>query len=156
MRPETLTEKIERVDSRQLARRASIGDSLYERDGRRCFACRFHCPQILNRHHIKPVSKGGPARLSNLVLLCPNCHALVHWCAKRFMWTLRERRDGLTDRGLVKSVAFKIALIFSEDVAVDPDGTLWPLTRLHPDETITHVELYDIFNWQPEPQNVGD
>ena len=43
-----------------------------------CAACRFGFTPILHSHHIRPRSDGGHNHASNRVLLCPNCHALVH------------------------------------------------------------------------------
>lgn len=42
-------------------------------------ACRF-CPftVCLEVHHIVPVSEGGSDRISNLITLCPNHHAMAH------------------------------------------------------------------------------
>jgi 5-methylcytosine-specific restriction endonuclease McrA len=42
--------------------------------GHRCAipTCRSLSTEI---HHIKPVKKGGKNRYSNLIALCPNCHA---------------------------------------------------------------------------------
>jgi len=40
---------------------------------------------LLRVHHIVPVSLGGTDEIENLVLLCPNCHTLVHLLSsKRF------------------------------------------------------------------------
>lgn len=44
----------------------------------KCYVCHYDCIHILVVHHIKPLSEGGTNELSNLVVLCPNCHALVH------------------------------------------------------------------------------
>lgn len=49
---------------------------MYRSKGR-CEACNFHCPWILEVHHIKPVSSGKVGLLENLVALCPNCHRTV-------------------------------------------------------------------------------
>lgn len=47
-----------------------------ERDGDQCSKCgnRRH----LHLHHLKPLSKGGSNRISNLKLLCENCHSKGH------------------------------------------------------------------------------
>ena len=49
-----------------------------------CSVCGFHAGRILRLHHIIPVSEGGTNDASNLILLCPNCHDLVHEAARRF------------------------------------------------------------------------
>lgn len=48
-----------------------------------CTACLWRPPAligvtILHAHHIVPLSAGGTDSPSNLVLLCPTCHALAH------------------------------------------------------------------------------
>ena len=49
-----------------------------ERDGDQCSKCgkgkHFH----LHLHHIKPLSKGGSNKITNLKLLCENCHSKDH------------------------------------------------------------------------------
>lgn len=47
-----------------------------ERDGERC----HNCSQLksLHLHHIKPLSKGGNNKITNLKLLCEHCHSKVH------------------------------------------------------------------------------
>lgn len=52
---------------------------LAQRTGSRCSRCgRIMAPQQFELHHIKPVSDGGVTDISNLVLLCPNCHREIH------------------------------------------------------------------------------
>lgn len=60
---------------------AVIKTYLMERCRGRCEACGFEMPDasLLNVHHVKPISKGGPDELENCALLCPNCHAIAHW-----------------------------------------------------------------------------
>jgi len=54
------------------------------RDGNRCQTCGDIAPIKYSpygsphAHHIKPRSKGGPDRLSNLITLCNLCHAVLH------------------------------------------------------------------------------
>lgn len=50
-----------------------------------CAACGWTMPASLNAkgvgvhgHHAIPVAKGGDAGLRNVVLLCPNHHAIAH------------------------------------------------------------------------------
>jgi DNA-directed RNA polymerase subunit RPC12/RpoP len=47
-----------------------------ERAGYKCSKCGSH--NDLHVHHIKPVSKGGTDALSNLAVLCADCHRAVH------------------------------------------------------------------------------
>ena len=66
-----------REDARQNKIAAEIEDN-------RCQVCRFHqeyptskahTRHIVEVDHIKEKSKGGDERMSNLWVLCPNCHA---------------------------------------------------------------------------------
>lgn len=43
-----------------------------------CEKCKHANFAILNAHHIVEVCNGGTDDLDNLLLLCPNCHALEH------------------------------------------------------------------------------
>jgi 5-methylcytosine-specific restriction endonuclease McrA len=45
----------------------------------KCNRCEFNIIEIIQVHHIIEKSKGGSDDLSNLELLCPNCHALHHY-----------------------------------------------------------------------------
>ncbi len=50
--------------------------ALYRRD-RGCIGCGIR-PQACDAHHIVPWEHNGPTDITNLVLLCPKCHAKVH------------------------------------------------------------------------------
>jgi phage replication O-like protein O len=41
-----------------------------------CYLCNFK--EALEEHHIIPRSKGGSNKIDNKIILCPNCHTLVH------------------------------------------------------------------------------
>lgn len=47
-----------------------------ERDGEQCSKCSSW--RQLHLHHIKPLSKGGSNKISNLTLLCEDCHSKKH------------------------------------------------------------------------------
>lgn len=47
-------------------------------DNKSCALCSFDFWPVLHSHHILPRSAGGSDDKSNLVILCPTCHALVH------------------------------------------------------------------------------
>jgi 5-methylcytosine-specific restriction endonuclease McrA len=142
---------------RGLTRSVGTNALLNERDGRRrCFACQCHFPPILNNHHIKAVANGGESWVENLVRLCPNCHALVHWANKRKRDSVPERIEHLKRYGVAQAQAFRIAMLSTEEVYVDDLGAIWPRTRLLPQETLTHVEIYEIYNWRPQLKNVGE
>ena len=65
--------------------------ALIARDGG-CVGCGCH-PALCQAHHIKPVWQGGRTTISNMVLLCWNCHHKVH----HHQWTVvrRHGRFGL-------------------------------------------------------------
>jgi len=45
----------------------------------KCLQCKKkYSSDVLELHHIKPVSEGGSNRLSNITVLCPTCHRRVH------------------------------------------------------------------------------
>ena len=44
--------------------------------GNKCQICGFDT--VINVHHIVPRSSGGKNRLDNLIVLCPNHHAMAH------------------------------------------------------------------------------
>jgi len=52
-------------------------NEVIERDGKQCSNCRSWSRQ-LHLHHIKPLSKGGSNKLTNLKLLCEDCHSTEH------------------------------------------------------------------------------
>lgn len=150
-------DKYQRQRVRGLTRSVGTNTLLTERDGRRrCFACQNHFPPILNNHHIKPVGKGGESWIENLVRLCPNCHALVHWINKRIRDSVTQRIDRLKQFGIPQAQSFRIAMISTEEVYIDDLGSIRPRSHLLPQETLTHVEIYQIFNWWPSSENVGE
>ena len=58
------------------------GNKLKERlaktRGGQCEKCGHENYNILQVHHILPKASGGTNEKSNLMLLCPNCHAIIH------------------------------------------------------------------------------
>lgn len=136
---------------RQLTRNRGTDDLLNERDGRRkCFTCPEKLREILTKHHIKPVAKDGESWVENIVRLCPNCHALVHWCNTQLQLGVKDRADYLARYDLDRERRFKIALLSTEAVYVNEDGNIRPRAELVPDEPIVYTELFSIFNWWPE------
>lgn len=46
---------------------------------KRCMKCGFDLyPEAIEIHHIVPLTKGGKDNLSNVTLLCANCHRHAH------------------------------------------------------------------------------
>jgi hypothetical protein len=63
----------------------SLKQQVFKQYDNKCYACGFSIRMILRVHHIIPMSLGGTDEIENLVLLCPNCHTLVHLLSsKRF------------------------------------------------------------------------
>jgi len=55
--------------------------------GNKCELCGYST--VVDTHHIIPKKIGGPHEINNLIILCPNCHALV----TRKHFTLNGRED---------------------------------------------------------------
>lgn len=55
--------------------------------GNKCEVCGFKL--VIDTHHILSKNKGGSHTINNLIILCPNCHALV---TRRYL-ILKSRRD---------------------------------------------------------------
>ena len=55
--------------------------------GNKCELCGFKL--VIDTHHILPKNKGGSHTVDNLIVLCPNCHALI---SRRYL-ILKNRRD---------------------------------------------------------------
>jgi len=55
--------------------------------GDKCELCKYGLS--LDTHHIIPKNKGGLHKIDNLMVLCPNCHALI----TRKYFTLKSRKD---------------------------------------------------------------
>lgn len=53
-------------------------DAFFQLHNCKCDICNNDCETILEIHHILPLQKGGNNSLSNLMLLCPNCHKIIH------------------------------------------------------------------------------
>lgn len=149
-------EQYQRQRVRALSKTQSIKRDLYLRSGGHCYVCDFSYLNVIVTHHIKPVAKNGESWQENLVRLCPTCHSLVHQCTKWSYANVHQRRDSLTPFGIDRGQAMKIALLSTEEVIIDDESTIWPRTKLVPEETLKHTELYEIFNWWPEPQHVGE
>ncbi|MFH0775096.1 MAG: HNH endonuclease [bacterium] len=55
----------------------------------RCCLCLQH-ENIIEIHHIVPISEGGPDTEENLIVVCPNCHTLIH--QPKTMYTPKQLR----------------------------------------------------------------
>lgn len=57
---------------------SSNREAIIEAMGNKCGVCGMECKGILVIHHILPLQQGGNNDKENLVVVCPNCHALLH------------------------------------------------------------------------------
>ena len=69
-------------NSRRNGRR--IKGQLLDRDNGKCRVCDLSWTPILIAHHIKPASEFGDGNPDNIITLCPNCHALVHFFRRKY------------------------------------------------------------------------
>ena len=66
-----------------------------ERDGEHCSKCRTG--GRLHLHHVSPLSRGGDNKISNLKLLCENCHSKEHG-GRAFSDEFRESETAFSKR----------------------------------------------------------
>lgn len=62
--------------------------------GEKCELCGYNLS--VDTHHIKPKNKGGLHETDNLMVLCPNCHALI--TRKIFSFTNRQDIPGIRNK----------------------------------------------------------
>ena len=64
----------------------SLRKQTFSKYNNKCYVCGYCIKPSLRVHHIIPVNLGGKSDIDNFVLLCSNCHALVHfYSSKRYM-----------------------------------------------------------------------
>jgi hypothetical protein len=115
-----------------LDKKAKVGLLLAR--GERCEACGWAPPAVrtpngrrdsmMELHHVLPSSYGGSRDPENLVLLCPNHHAVAHAA-----WPLQQDRPDrprLPWRGPADRAA-----ILSELREIDADPAAWRSRRQH-------------------------
>ncbi len=56
----------------------SIKKEVLYKQNYKCAKCGKKLPPTRHFHHKKAVSKGGKNTVSNVIALCPNCHAKIH------------------------------------------------------------------------------
>ena len=73
-------------EKRKLQRKdlAKNRKEVFEALGGKCFVCDFDFSDLLHIHHKVRLVDGGSNEIENLVLLCPNCHRLIHYFAESF------------------------------------------------------------------------
>lgn len=65
-----------------------------------CEGCGWSVPEkigkrVMHMHHVIPVADGGNNVHTNLVVICPNCHAIAHALIDRFGRNAPQDRDEL-------------------------------------------------------------
>lgn len=91
VREMTIKEIREVKQSRIRSAQPKVKRELINTGSKSCRICGYGCTPILHLHHIKDVQYGGDNSPENIVLLCPNCHAIVH----TFMSDRAEKEYGL-------------------------------------------------------------
>lgn len=86
-----LMSKAESMPEAKRSATAAQHQALISRDGG-CSGCRAN-PALCDDHHVRPVSEGGPTDISNMTLLCWDCHNKVH----HHDWRVVPRGDGRFD-----------------------------------------------------------
>ena len=111
--------------SRNRARATSVRREVMVRANQACETCCFSFWAVLVVHHIIPVQLGGSAHRSNLIVLCPNCHALIHHYSHHRSPEKHEGWiKGLTAIGLTEEQASRVLLVASKEAVVNDDGSI--------------------------------
>jgi len=112
---------------------AAIKQQVLDLFGNRCYACGFSIHTILRVHHRIPVSLGGTDEIENLVLLCPNCHTLIHlFSSKRFDG--REVSDFLApeySQETIGQIAKLSQAIKQARQRIKQNGNIWSASNLN-------------------------
>jgi 5-methylcytosine-specific restriction protein A len=69
-------------------------------DFQECYGSRGET--FIECHHVRPVAElgdGTPTRMADLMLLCANCHRMIH--ARRPWWSLQELRSAIAASGAI-------------------------------------------------------
>lgn len=111
---------------------------------------------IVQGHHIVPVSEGGPDTADNLVLLCPNHHALAHRVCVVYSKTGKTKYwQGPTTR---EALIYELRLLQSSR---DDEWTAWlasgrdytaHLEKLEHDARIQHTRAFTVVDGGDKPR----
>lgn len=75
---------------------------------RQCVSCGWQTPDglrtLIHVHHVIPISAGGDDTTENMVVLCPNCHAIAHAVTQRSN-TLKDYTGPTTTPQLLALIA---------------------------------------------------
>lgn len=113
--------------SRSKARNVTTRRRCFLRADSKCEICLFDFSSILILHHIMPVKLGGSAHHTNLIVLCPNCHGLVHNYSHHRK--SKERvypawMGALMRTGLTEAQALRLISVAAKDVKILLDGSI--------------------------------
>lgn len=127
--------RFQKKKGRSDARRVNVKRVVWQRAGGKCEICSFAFGSVLIRHHIWPVHLGGHGQPSNLILLCPNCHSIVH--NYNHYGRLDQKKypgwiKGIMKAGLTEDQARLVLLVASKDALVEPDGSVVSNPREQP------------------------
>jgi 5-methylcytosine-specific restriction endonuclease McrA len=67
--------------------KAWIRNQAIKKYGNKCELCGYNL--AIDTHHIIPKKEGGLYKINNLIVICPNCHALI----TRKYFILKDRKD---------------------------------------------------------------
>lgn len=81
-----------------------------------CYICGFD--ECVEKHHIKKASDGGLDRVENKIVLCPNCHTMVHRgkYTEGFLRTKKDNIENGTKKDNQKSIISKPKKIPTKDI----------------------------------------
>ncbi|MEK9157663.1 MAG: HNH endonuclease [Patescibacteria group bacterium] len=85
--------------------KAWIRTQAINRYGNRCELCAYD--RCVDAHHVIPKREGGPHEIDNLMVICPNCHALI----TRQKIILKSRADVVVAR---KSIVSHLKSLYSK------------------------------------------
>jgi hypothetical protein len=129
-----------RYETSELRRRArKLLPALIKRSGGTCDLCPFRVEALLVPHHIRFVENGGESDMNNLVPVCPNCHALIHYVQRQPL-SLREQRSLLLNCQVTVARPNRLLAFTTQAVAVDDSNTLVDRRLFHPSERPRRVK----------------
>ena len=68
--------RVEKLRKQFSRKRESLHKELVQKYGKKCHYC--SAKDSLDIHHLKPLSHGGDNDITNLVLICQDCHEGLH------------------------------------------------------------------------------
>ena len=109
-----------------------------DRDGEQCNKCGNWSQ--LHLHHIKPLSKGGSNKITNLILLCKNCHSKEH-SGRDFYSEFAKHETAFSKR--VANICYAI-----ENGKRIKFGYRKPTEKSYKQRTVKPIELINVDHWR--------